>query len=84
MTLGYAECYYIGVMKTLCSFLDRLDKRKHIQKERDVNYGSGKYHYTEKKISPDWRNSFTVFSQSDKSPIRLMKEMIERVNTNLI
>jgi hypothetical protein len=53
MRLGYVECYYIDVMKTLCTFLDRVDKRKHIQKERDVEYGSGKFHYTEKKISPD-------------------------------
>lgn len=82
MKLGYAECYYIDVMKTLCSFLDRLDNKKNKQIKREIKYGSWKYHYTEEKMINN--QSYIKFWQSDKSPIGLMKQIIERANTNMI
>ena len=77
MRLGYVECYYIDVIKTLCSFLDRLDNKKNKQIKRDIWYWSWKFHYTEKR----WEHQIYWFS--DKSPLWVMKEIIERANTNL-
>jgi hypothetical protein len=76
--LWYSEAYYTDVMKTLCNYLNRLwGKRKGKTIIRDVKYWSGKYHYTE-EIS-----GVIIFSQSEKSPMALIKQIIERENQKL-
>lgn len=86
MRLGYTETYYTDVMKTLCNYLNRLDMKeakrkwrtdKRAHKMRDVEYGSGKYHYIEKV----WDN--VTFSIWDKSPMSMIKQIIERANSLL-
>lgn len=78
-TMWYTETYYIDVMKTLCNMLNRFlsekwNTFKTRQIVRDVTYWSWQYHYIEKI----W--DIQIFSIADKSPMVMLKQIIEHNN----
>ena len=74
--MKYSELRYLDMLKTLCSFLDRLSKRGY-QLKRHVAFGSWKYHYME------FVGDRQVYEYADKNPLDIMKEIIERANARL-
>ena len=80
---GYSELRWLGILKTLCSFLNRLDKKEAKRKgikwrliERDVSLAN-KFKYSEMV----WE--FTSYEFVSNSPMDIMKEIVEKANSRL-
>ena len=80
---GYSELIWLGTLKTLCSFLNRLDKKEAKRRgrqwrliERDVSLAN-KFKYSERV----WE--FTTYEFVSNSPMDIMKEIVEKANSRL-
>ena len=77
--LGYSSSKYVEVIEGLCKYLDAQDKLrcKRRKLERHISYWSGKYHYSERIA---WKY-VCLYSYSDKSPLAVMQDIIERARS---
>lgn len=80
---GYTELRRLWILKTLCSFLNRLDKKEAKRKglkwrliERDVSLAN-KFKYSERV----WE--VTTYEFVSNSPMDVMKEIVEKANSRL-
>ena len=80
---GYLELRWLGILKTLCSFLNRLDEKEAKRKgikwrliERDVSLAN-KFKYSERV----WEITTYEFVSDD--PMNIMKEIVEKANSRL-
>lgn len=79
----YNEVRWVGCLKTLCTFFNRLDKKEMKRRwrqgrtiERDVVLAN-KFKYIEKV----WE--VTTYEMVDSDPMTVMKEIIEKNNSRL-
>lgn len=80
---GYSELRRLGILKTLCCFLNRLDKKEAKKRgikwrliERDVSLAN-KFKYSEMV----WE--ITTYEFVSNSPMDVMKEIVEKANSRL-
>ena len=81
--IEYTKLRRLGILKTLCSFLNRLYKKEAKRKgikwrliERDVSLAN-KFKYSERV----WE--FTSYEFVSDSPMDIMKEIVEKANSRL-
>jgi hypothetical protein len=81
--IEYTKLRWLGILKTLCSFLNRLYKKEAKRKgikwrliERDVSLAN-KFKYSERV----WE--FTSYEFVSDSPMDIMKEIVEKANSRL-